>query len=230
MEKGFLEDCLAKRMSLKTIGELASKHPSTVSSWLKKHGLEASNAERHAPKGSVDADRLHRMADDGDSIRRMANELDLGYSTVRYWLKRLGFETERSIRRKESDAARDAGLQKAYLRCPRHGHTAFFRRSDGGFRCVKCSITAVSRRRRQVKRRLVEEAGGKCRICGFKEHQSALQFHHRDPSTKLFHLGYRGMTKGISHMRAEAKKCVLLCANCHALVEAGIKEVPAEDR
>jgi len=31
-------------------------------------------------------------------------------------------------------------------------------------------------------------------------------------------------------MRTEAGKCVLLCANCHALVEAGVKEVPAEDR
>jgi len=31
-------------------------------------------------------------------------------------------------------------------------------------------------------------------------------------------------------MREEARKCVLLCANCHALVEAGIKEVASEDR
>jgi len=230
MDKGFLEDWLARRLSLDAIGELAGKHPSTVSYWLKKHGLEASHAERHAPKGSVDTDRLRRMAEDGTSIRKMAEDLDVGYSTVRYWLKRLGLETERSLRRKESDAARKAGLQKAYLRCPRHGHTAFFRRPDGGFRCVKCSIAAVSRRRRQVKRQLVEEAGGKCRLCGFNEHPSALQFHHRDPSQKLFHLSHRGITRGINHMRTEARKCVLLCANCHALVEAGVREAPAEDR
>jgi predicted HNH restriction endonuclease len=31
-------------------------------------------------------------------------------------------------------------------------------------------------------------------------------------------------------MRDEAQKCVLLCANCHALVEAGVKEVPVGDR
>ena len=31
-------------------------------------------------------------------------------------------------------------------------------------------------------------------------------------------------------MRAEAEKCVLLCANCHALVEAGVKKAPAPDR
>jgi predicted HNH restriction endonuclease len=31
-------------------------------------------------------------------------------------------------------------------------------------------------------------------------------------------------------MRAEAEKCILLCANCHAQVEAGAKEVSTEDR
>jgi transposase-like protein len=230
VEKSFLEDCLARSMSLEAIGELVGKHPSTVSYWLKKHGLEASHAERHAPKGSVDAERICRMAGEGSSIREIAKALDLGYSTVRYWLKRLEVETERSVRQKISDAAREAGLRKAYLYCPRHGHTAFFQRSDGGFRCLKCNIAAVSERRRRVKRQLVQEAGGCCRICGFKEHQAALQFHHRDPSQKLFHLSHKGMTRGINRMRVEAKKCVLLCANCHALVEAGVKEVPAEDR
>jgi transposase len=230
MEKGWLESCLAQGMSLDAIGKSVGKHPSTVSYWLKKYGLKASHAERHAAKGSVDTEHLRRLAEEGFPIRKIAEELGLGYSTVRYWLRRLNIETERSVRRKKSDAAREAGLRKVYLRCRRHGDTAIFQRPDGGFRCLKCNIAAVSERRRQVKRQLVEEAGGRCRICGFREHQAALQFHHRDPSQKLFHLSHKGMTRGISRMRAEARKCVLLCANCHALVEAGVKEVPAEDR
>jgi predicted HNH restriction endonuclease len=36
------------------------------------------------------------------------------------------------------------------------------------------------------------------------------------------------MTRGIGRMREEASKCVLLCANCHALVEAGVRKVPDE--
>lgn len=95
---------------------------------------------------------------------------------------------------------------------------------------MKCNIAAVSERRRQVKRQLVEEAGGRCRICGFDEHQAALQFHHRDRSTKAFHLSHQGMTRGIGRMREEASKCVLLCANCHALVEAGVRKVLDEER
>jgi DNA-binding transcriptional ArsR family regulator len=226
MERRFLEECLARRLSLEAIGELAGKHPSTVGYWLAKYGLEAAGHAVHAPKGRMDEDRLRALVEKGASIRQIADELSLGYSTVRHWLKRLGLETERSVRRKESDAARCVGLQRAYLRCRKHGHTTFFKRSDGGFRCAKCSGAAVSKRRREVKRQLVEEAGGRCRICGFCAHPAALQFHHRDPTVKEFHLGHQGLTRSIARMRAEARKCVLLCANCHALVEAGVAKVP----
>lgn len=89
---------------------------------------------------------------------------------------------------------------------------------------------AVSERRRRVKRQLVKEAGGACVICGFSSHPRALEFHHVDPATKKFHLSHQGLTRGIREMRAEAAKCVLLCANCHALVEAGVKKVPSVDR
>jgi hypothetical protein len=67
-------------------------------------------------------------------------------------------------------------------------------------------------------------------LCGFAEHPAALQFHHLDPSIKEFHLSQRGYTRSIRRMRAEASKCVLLCANCHALVEAGVEEVPVGDQ
>lgn len=230
MEREFLKECLAKGMSLEAIGKRVGKHPSTVSYWLRKHGLNANGAARHAPKAAIDVNRLRSLVAAGVSIRMIADELDLGYSTVRYWLGKLELETDRSVRRREGDQARREGLAKAYLKCHIHGHTAFFARPDGGYRCQRCNISAVSERRREVKRQLVREAGGRCRICGFAGHPAALQFHHLDPTTKEFHLGHRGQTRAIRRMRSEAEKCVLLCANCHALVEAGVKEVPGADR
>ena len=230
MDKRFLEECLAKGMSLDAIGELVGKHPSTVSYWLKKHELTAIGSSRHSPKGGIDQTRLRELAEEGVSIRKMADELGAGYSTVRHWLGRLGLETDRMIRRREGDAARKAGLQRAYLKCPKHGHTAFLARPEGGYRCMRCNTAAVSERRRQVKRRLVEEAGGRCRICGFSGHPAALQFHHLDPKTKEFHLSCQGHSRSIQRMRTEAAKCVLLCANCHAQVEAGAKELPSMER
>lgn len=73
---------------------------------------------------------------------------------------------------------------------------------------------------------LVAEAGGKCLICGYSRHSAALQFHHLDPASKSFGLGVRGITRSLAKLRAEAAKCVLLCANCHAEVEVGATELP----
>jgi predicted HNH restriction endonuclease len=84
----------------------------------------------------------------------------------------------------------------------------------------------VSARRRRAKEILVEEFGGACRLCGFAKYAGALQFHHLDPTTKAFQLGGRGLTRSIESLRREARKCVLLCANCHAMVEAGVATLP----
>jgi hypothetical protein len=83
----------------------------------------------------------------------------------------------------------------------------------------------VLRRRRRVKEILVSEAGGACRLCGYDRCLAALEFHHLDPTTKSFGLAFAGVTRGIAEMRTEAAKCILLCSNCHAEVEAGVREV-----
>jgi transposase len=230
VERALLEECLAEGMSLEAIGKRVGKHESTVSYWLKKHGLEANGRETHAPNQKVDPERLRVLVEAGASIQKMGEAFGVGRSTVRYWLRKLGLETDRSTRLRESRAASSEGRKRAYLRCPRHGHTAFFARPEGGFRCGRCSSAAVSRRRKSVKRRLVEEAGGRCVLCGFDEHPAALQFHHVDPATKSFSIGEGGLTRSLARARAEAEKCVLLCANCHAQVEVGAKSVPAPDR
>jgi len=80
---------------------------------------------------------------------------------------------------------------------------------------------------------LVSEAGGSCRICGYSRSLAALHFHHLDPEEKRFGMGREGVTRSLAEMRAEARKCALLCANCHAEVEAGIvriEETPATIR
>jgi hypothetical protein len=79
----------------------------------------------------------------------------------------------------------------------------------------------VAARRRRLKAILVAEAGGGCTRCGYDRCVSALQFHHRDPAQKAFQLGSGGLTRSLERLRKEAGKCVLLCANCHAEVEAG---------
>ena len=70
------------------------------------------------------------------------------------------------------------------------------------------------------------EAGGSCIICGFDSSPAALEFHHLDPSEKAFAVSNAGMTRSLESARVEARKCDLLCANCHAQVEIGTLVVP----
>jgi hypothetical protein len=96
------------------------------------------------------------------------------------------------------------------LSCSRHGVTIFRLKNNRGYRCIKCEGEAVSRRRRKVKRILVEEAGGACRICGYSRCVAALEFHHTNPADKSFSLSHRGVCRSLAKARDEARKCVLL--------------------
>lgn len=74
----------------------------------------------------------------------------------------------------------------------------------------------VALHRQRVKQRLVRMFGGKCTQCGYDKCLAALGFHHRNPSTKEFGIAAGGITRKWEVVVAEAKKCTLLCANCHA--------------
>jgi predicted HNH restriction endonuclease len=51
----------------------------------------------------------------------------------------------------------------------------------------------------------------------------ALEFHHKDPSQKDFHVS----TTGIHKAREEVKKCILVCSNCHMELHGGIIPIPS---
>jgi hypothetical protein len=102
----------------------------------------------------------------------------------------------------------------------------FLRDARGTYRCTRCSSDAVSKRRRKVKAIMVEEAGGRCALCGYDRCVGALAFHHLDPESKSFGLAEGGLSRAVETVRGEVAKCVLLCANCHAEVEAGLAVLP----
>ena len=63
---------------------------------------------------------------------------------------------------------------------------------------------------------LIELLGGKCSECGYDKNYAALDLHHLNPDEKDFELNSRLLSNtNIDKILAEAKKCVLLCANCH---------------
>lgn len=222
LDKRFLERCLANGMSLPEIGKLVGRPAGTVGYWVKQHGLVANGAAKYAPKGQLDRETLEVLVGRGCSIREIAAELHVSTGRVRYWIQRYELGKTGNGRRAGKIAeARAAGRASIHLECPRHGYTDFWLGSEK-VRCKRCNSEAVARRRRNVKQILVAEAGGRCRVCGYDRSMAALQFHHLDPRQKAFGIASNGHTKALDLARREAAKCVLLCANCHAEVEAGM--------
>ena len=177
----------------------------------------------------MDRVELKRAIEDGLSIAELADRYGCSKGSVRYWLAKYSLKTQNRSRRRPSpelSAARDAGVRAFIASCPMHGRTEFLLRADGGARCRRCRSEMVVNRRRRVKEILVREAGGRCAVCGYDRYMGALAFHHLDPTTKERGLADKGRAIAIERLRAEARKCVVLCHNCHAEVEAGLVEVP----
>jgi transposase-like protein len=222
MDPEWLATQLAAGRSIESIAREVGKHPSTVSHWTAKHGLVSAFAERHAAKGPPSREAITELVAQELTIQQIAERLGIGATTVRYWLGKYGLATARSRGRRPPED------QRVVIReCRRHGYTAWVRTGTSGrFRCKRCRTAAVTARRRRVKRVLIEEAGGRCVLCGYDRFPGALQFHHLDPAEKSFALSVQGVARSLEKARAEAAKCVLMCANCHAEVEGGVATIP----
>jgi hypothetical protein len=200
----------------------ATPRPSPTGSTSTACGRRTPSATRHAA-GSSGASSPS-LIEQNLTTREIAARIDRSPATVRHWLREYGLKTARA--RNPSPA--DPGVDGVALRsCPHHGRTKFVRRGDRkGWRCLRCRSEAVTRRRQKVKEILVREAGGRCMLCGYDRYVGALGFHHLEPVTKRFSLSALGVARSLDRARAEARKCVLLCANCHAEVEAGVARLP----
>ena len=217
---------LAQGVSVEQIGRRFGRHPSTVSYWMRKHGLQAPNRAKHAGKGGLDRDELAELVKRGMTIREIAGELDRSTATVRHWLRRYGMTTAATERARHTRDGRAQGESSLVRVCARHGRTRFVIEGRGYYRCKLCRSEQVVEHRRRLKELLVAEAGGACALCGYDRHLGALQFHHLDPRSKRLHISQDGVTLSLETIRREVRKCVLLCSNCHAEVEGGIASVP----
>lgn len=179
----------------------------------------------HPPRsGGLAREVLEALIARGLSIRQIATELSCSPGAVQYWLRKHGLKTRPGRYQRHG-----AGAPRTVLReCRTHGWTEHRRPGpSSGYRRMRCSSAAVAARRRKVKALLVAEGGGAYRLCGYSRFAGALQFHHLDPAQKRFQLSFNGVPRSIERLREEARKCVLLCATCHAEVEGGYARLPS---
>jgi transcription elongation factor Elf1 len=88
-------------------------------------------------------------------------------------------------------------------------------------------IKAVAKRRRKIKLMAINYKGGKCKVCGYSKCPAALDLHHVS-GQKSFSISHKGYTRFWQKVKEELNKCILVCANCHREIEAGITQLPKE--
>lgn len=147
--------------------------------------------------------------------RRDSLEAKRQYNRERYWQNRekiLAQQKERYDRQREEIISKNQeyyqkNKDKIKARAAEH---------------YKANAETVKRREsnRRLQRKIAALSilGGKCK-CG-QDHPAALDFHHKDPSTKLFTIGDMIMsTRQVDQetFHAELLKCEILCKNCHAI-------------
>jgi hypothetical protein len=89
------------------------------------------------------------------------------------------------------------------------------RKNDLSSYCKGCVNTLTKQRHYLFKEACLAYKGNACELCGYFRNKAALDFHHRDSSTKEFSPSTQASTKFSEKIKLELDKCMLLCANCH---------------
>ncbi len=89
---------------------------------------------------------------------------------------------------------------------------------------MKQNSERVARLRKQKRQKLLEGFNSRCGICGYNKTE-ILQFHHVEPKEKTF-----TMSSSTNHtwevFVEEAKKCILVCPNCHMEIHWDLTNIP----
>ena len=142
---------------------------------------------------------LGRLIAEGSSTSQIAKKLDCSKDQVLYWVHKFGLQMPRRTR---------PGAPKRVT--PEQAANA---------------VRYVAAHRKRIKARSIAYKGGKCQLCGYSRCNNALEFHHLDRNTKDFGLSHRGWTRSLDTIKRELEKCVLVCANCHREIEAGVRNI-----
>lgn len=123
----------------------------------------------------------------------------------------------------------DEWIKGDYHRCSRCGEikkTDEFgkRYNKKRFVCKECMRKAQKKRVKERREWIREQKKKPCDFCGQKYPPEVMDFHHLDKGEKRGNVGSMAYSKGKERIKKEIEKCVLLCANCHRIIENNGKD------
>ena len=174
----------------------------------------------------MDHPSLKRFLDEGLSLAEIGRRVGLHEATVAYWVKKYGLEAAN----REKHSAR-GGIVRGELEELVEAGMSITEMANSLGRSkttVRHWLLEYGLRTHRAQRRASIENGQQLGDIVVRDcvHHGLTEFKRRSSGSghrclKQFALSLRS-ARSITSLRAEAQKCVLLCANCHSEVEAGM--------
>lgn len=173
----------------------------------------------------MDKDKLQKSINLGSSQREIAKEFNVSHATTKYWLNKFNLKTLIP-----KSAKVDSDLkEKICAECKRNlPIDNFYWRNNKTRknRCKYCMNSLATKKRTDIKIKMIEYKGSKCQQCKLKlqaTHPAVFEFHHTNPLIKDKNFGgVKGWTW--ERITKELDSCDLLCANCHRIEHAKITQ------
>lgn len=159
----------------------------------------------------MDKTELQSLVERRLSIRQIASNTGVSFTTVRYWLKVHGLRTYSGAH----------GAKPKDYQIPRHCYVCGERDTEKFYgrqttQCAHCRNTESIQRQHKLRERALLYLGNRCTKCGYHEYPCALDLHHVDAGQK--DVAFRTWrTWSWERLEIELQKCILLCKNCHAV-------------
>ena len=174
---------------------------------------------------NMDYNTINALVAKGLSTRKIAKELSVCATTVKYWLKKFNIKTIPHSEVSDCKFCPRCKTKKLKIE--------FYNRRNGkgnSVYCKRCSNDQTVERQKDLKQKCIDYKGGKCVCCGYNKCNNVLEFHHLDPVKKEFSISHAKLTSFDENIKKELHKCALVCANCHREIHAGVLDLPSHER
>lgn len=157
----------------------------------------------------MNENNLKQLVSNGNSTWQIAKIVNLGQTTVRYWLKKYKLATKYTPN------------NRVYkCKCGETNPDKFYGKRKST--CGKCHNIYTIEQGRKKKQWAVELKGGECSICGYNKIMSCLCFHHLDPEQKDKNFSsMKGWSK--AKIEKELENCICVCMNCHGEIHEELR-------
>jgi hypothetical protein len=102
----------------------------------------------------------------------------------------------------------------------KHRNRVYQREWQRKKRATGNASSQIARQKRQALVDRYKRLAG-CTACGISE-PVVLTFHHIDPDSKTSGISEMTRNAGMGRLKAEIRKCIVICSNCHKMLHAGL--------